>query len=59
MRDAHVPDMRTQDGFLDVVALGCVLEFATALDRARYDERHDPSSQQARAAITRENQART
>lgn len=58
-RDAHIPDMRTQDGFLDVVTLGCVLELNTPLDRARYNERHDPSSPQARAAITQENQART
>lgn len=59
VRDAHVPDMRTQDGFLDVVALGCVLEFTTALDRTRYHARFDSSSQEASAARTRENQART
>lgn len=58
-RDPHVPDMRTQDGLLDVLALGCVLEFSTALDPARYSDAHDPSSTEALATITRENHART
>ncbi|KZP07551.1 hypothetical protein FIBSPDRAFT_762772, partial [Athelia psychrophila] len=32
----HVPDMLTIDGLLDVIAVGCVLEFTTALSRSRY-----------------------
>lgn len=59
VRDPHVPDMRTQDGVLDILAVGCILEFTTALNRGRYNKAYDPNSPEACAARTRENQART
>lgn len=51
--------MRTQDGLLDVLALGCVLEFATSLHRDRYVGTYDPATDAACEAQTREDQART
>lgn len=50
--------MHTQDGLLDVLAVGCILEFTTALDRARYDTSYDRSSPEVYAAEAKENQAR-
>lgn len=34
--DAHVPDITTQAGLLDIIAVGCVLEFSSALNIAGY-----------------------
>lgn len=51
--------MRTQDGLLDVIALGCVLEFTTALSRARYAKNYDPGTDEACTDHAQENQART
>lgn len=51
--------MRTQDGLLDVLALGCILEFTTALSRTRYGKAYDPTTDEACADHTEENQART
>lgn len=51
--------MRTQDGLLDVIALGCVLEFATALRSDRYGADYDPSSASVAADLQQENLART
>lgn len=58
VEDAHVPDMRTQDGLLDVIAVGCVLEFTTALSRSRYHPSYDPNTDEARALRVQENQGR-
>jgi hypothetical protein len=33
---AHVPDISTATGFLDLVLLGCVMEFSDALSRRHY-----------------------
>lgn len=37
-----MPDIRTVDGLLDIIAVGCILEYATALDRDRYLPHYDP-----------------
>lgn len=58
-RDAHVPNMRERDGLLDVIAVGCVLEFTTALSRNRYEANYDPSSDDACALRAEEHQGRT
>lgn len=50
--------MRTIDGLFDVIAVGCVLEFTTALSRSRYDPSYDPGTDEARALRAQENQAR-
>lgn len=39
--DPHVPDITTQDGLLDIIAVGCVLEFADALNHDRYSGEYD------------------
>lgn len=51
--------MRTQEGLLDVLAIGCVLEFTTALSRDRYAVSYDATTDEFYADQTRENQART
>lgn len=51
--------MATEDGFLDVIALGCVLEFTTALTRIRYHPRYNPDTAEAEANYAEESQART
>lgn len=51
--------MRTQDGLLDVIALGCVLEYSTALSRARYHAKYDSGTDEECAVRVQENQART
>lgn len=50
--------MRTIDGLLDVIAVGCVLEFTTALSRSRYEAQYDSGTDAARALRVQENQAR-
>lgn len=51
--------MQTQDGLLDVIALGCVIEFATALCRVRYADHYDPDTAEAETIHAEESQART
>lgn len=55
----HVPDIRTHDGLLDLIALGCILEFATALSRERYNEDYDHASPESWRDFTEQSQART
>lgn len=54
-----MPDMQTEDGLLDVIGLGCVLEFHTALSRARYTRNYDPGTDKACFDYTEESLART
>lgn len=54
-----MPDIRKPDGLLDIIALGCVLEFTTALSRARYNKNYDASTDEECAVRMQENQART
>ncbi|KZP21008.1 hypothetical protein FIBSPDRAFT_891401 [Athelia psychrophila] len=55
----HVPDMKTQDDLLDVITLGCVLEFTTALRSDRYGDDYNPSSDLVASDLEQENLART
>lgn len=50
--------MLTIDGLLDVIAVGCVLEFTTALSRSRYHPGYDSGTDAARELRVQENQAR-
>lgn len=59
VKHAHVPDMRTPEGLADVLALGCVLEFATPLRRDRYGRGYDASSDAVARDLEEENLART
>lgn len=58
-RKAHVPDMSTRDGLLDVIAMGCVLKFTTALSHERYHRAYDASTDDACADRQQENLGRT
>lgn len=51
--------MGTVDGLLDIIAVGCVLEFGHALSRARYARTYDPSSDDACEEFAQDIQART
>lgn len=42
-----MPDILTQDGLLDVIAVGCILEFASALNRELYAGKYDEDSDEA------------
>lgn len=55
----HIPDIRHEVGLLDVVALGCVLEFATALNRFRYHSKYDADDQGAIQDLEQESLSRT
>lgn len=50
--------MRTPEGFFVVVALGCVLKFATPLRRDRYGPDYDPLSNTVAYDLEEENLAR-
>lgn len=52
-----MPDIRTADGLLGVIAVGCVLEYAAALDRDRYLSAYDPQTNIPQ--LTEEGHART
>lgn len=54
----HVPVITTQEGLLNVLSVGCVLEYTTPLSRARYEKGYDYDSDAARALRLQENQAR-
>lgn len=51
--------MEEEEGLLDMIAVGCVLEFATALSRTRYAPEYDPNSDEACEEHSQESQART
>lgn len=51
--------MRRQDGLLDFIGVGCVVEFATALNRERYAEGYDPTLTSSVEDLAGECQART
>ncbi|KZP24898.1 hypothetical protein FIBSPDRAFT_950925 [Athelia psychrophila] len=50
---------RRAGGLLDVITLGCVLEFTTALGSDRYGNDYDPSSDSVASDLEQENLART
>lgn len=54
-----MPDIQTQDGLLDIISLGCVLEFATPLSRTRYADNYDQGTDEACSDYTEESQARS
>lgn len=51
--------MRRQNGLLDVIALCCVLKFATALVVDRYGDGYDPYSHLVLANLQQDNLARS
>lgn len=54
-----MPDLSTRNGLLDVIALGCIVEFTTALTRSRYDDAYDSSTDDECALRMEENRSRT
>lgn len=57
--DAHVPEIVTQEGLLDVIAVGCILEFASVLNRDYYSGRYDPEDEDTIAVSVEAAHART
>lgn len=57
--NAHIPDLSTEDGLLDTVALGCVLELATPLSQDRYATDYDPTNDENWFEFNEEARART
>lgn len=57
--DAHVPNIATPDGLLDIIAVGCVLEFASVLSRERYKTGYDENSDEAIAGSVQACHARS
>lgn len=51
--------MRVADGLLDIIALGCVIEFATALNRFRYRGTYDPDAEQTVRVLEQESLCRS
>lgn len=51
--------MQEPEGLLDVIALGCVLEFSAALSRERYEETYDTGTDAACADRMQEDHTRT
>lgn len=55
----HIPDMREEEGLLDVIVLGCVLEFATALNRFCYTQSYNPDDEDTIKDMEQEHLSRT
>lgn len=53
VHDPHVPEIQTADGLLDIIAVGCILEFASALTRDIYSGKQDETNEET---ITRMSQ---
>lgn len=54
-----MPDILTQEGLLDVIAVGCVLEFASALNRDIYSGNYDEDDDETIAINVEAAHART
>lgn len=54
-----MPDIVTQEGLLAVIGVGCVLEFASVLNRDRYAGHYDDNSEEAIAMNVEATHART
>lgn len=57
--DPHVPNIATAEGLLDIIVVGCILEFAAVLTRHQYEPGYDAESDHAITAGVQECHARS